>query len=84
VWICKVANGQLPATGFDIPIVSLLLRTNIRMGNMLNKELYGSFGFTTLKNLHLVVKGIELRFVLKGKEVYIITVPLKVKFYPGL
>jgi DNA topoisomerase-1 len=122
VWICKVGNGHLQATGFDalqrkqyryhslwntirkrtkfyrlkefgllIPVirkqiekdlaltgfpqekivaaaVSLLERTNIRVGNAFYEKLYGSFGLTTLKNKHIIVNGTQIRFSFKGKK----------------
>jgi DNA topoisomerase-1 len=122
VWICKIANGHLQATGFDVlhrkqykyhnlwntirkhtkfyrlrefglllPLVreqiekdlslkgfpqekilaaavSLLERTNIRVGNAFYEKLYGSFGLTTLKNRHTVVIGTQIRFSFKGKK----------------
>jgi len=122
VWICKIANGHLQATGFDVlqrkqyryhgswnamrkntkfyrlqefgamipairkqiekdlslkgfpqekilaAVVSLLERTNIRVGNAVYEKLYGSFGITTLKNQQVVVKGTQLRFSFKGKK----------------
>jgi len=122
VWICKIANGHLQATGFDVlkrkqyryhslwntirkqtkfyrlnefgvsipiirkqiekdlsltgfpqekilaAVVSLLERTNIRVGNGFYEKLYGSFGLTTLKNRHVVISGTQLRFSFKGKK----------------
>lgn len=122
VWICKIANGHLQATGFDVlerkqyryhslwntirkqtkfyrlyefglvipiirkqiekdlsltgfpkekilaAVVSLLERTNIRVGNAFYEKLYGSFGLTTLKNRHVVINGTQLRFSFKGKK----------------
>ena len=122
VWICKIANGHLQATGFDVlerkqyryhsswnairkqtkfyrlkefgslipsirkqiekdlntigypqqkilaAVVSLLEKTNIRVGNDCYEKLYGSFGLTTLKNRHLSVTGIELKFSFTGKK----------------
>lgn len=49
-------------------VVSLLERTNIRVGNMVYEKLYGSFGLTTLKNQQVVVKGVHLQFSFKGKK----------------
>jgi DNA topoisomerase-1 len=122
VWICKIANGHLQATGFDLlqrkqykyhslwntirkqtkfyrlnefgvlipvirkqiekdlfltgfpkekilaAVVSLLERTNIRVGNAFYEKLYGSFGLTTMQNRHIVVNGTQLRFSFKGKK----------------
>ena len=49
-------------------VVSLLERTNIRVGNAIYEKLYGSFGITTLKNQQVIVKGTQLRFSFKGKK----------------
>ncbi|MCY7291140.1 MAG: DNA topoisomerase IB, partial [Ferruginibacter sp.] len=49
-------------------VVSLLERTNIRVGNSFYEKLYGSFGLTTLHNRHIVVSGTQLRFSFKGKK----------------
>jgi len=122
IWICKLENGHLQATGLDklgrkqyryhilwntirtqtkffrlrefgslIPVirkqiekdltlkgfpqekilaavVSLLERTNIRVGNAFYEKLYGSFGLTTLKNKHLVINGTQIQFSFKGKK----------------
>lgn len=122
VWICKIANGHLQATGFDLlqrkqyryhgswnamrkntkfyrlqefgvmipeirkqiekdlslkgfpqekilaAVVSLLERTNIRVGNAFYEKLYGSFGLTTLKKRHVIINGTQLRFSFKGKK----------------
>jgi len=122
VWISKLSNGHLQATGFDLlkrkqyryhtswnavrkhtkfyrlqefgkqmsvirthlekdlsisgfpqekilaAVVSLLERTNIRVGNAFYEKLYGSFGLTTLKNRHVTISGTQLRFSFKGKK----------------
>lgn len=122
VWICKLANGHLQATGIDakkrkqykyhpqwnnlrnhtkffhlyefgkvlpamrlhlekdlsLPgltldkvlalVVSLMERTNIRVGNYMYEKLYGSFGLTTLKDKHVEVKGPQIKFEFKGKK----------------
>ncbi|MDQ1096962.1 MULTISPECIES: DNA topoisomerase IB [Chryseobacterium] len=49
-------------------IVSLMQRTNIRIGNSAYEKLYGSFGLTTLKDKHVKVKGKKLSFCFKGKK----------------
>ncbi|WP_298653345.1 DNA topoisomerase IB [uncultured Proteiniphilum sp.] len=48
--------------------VSLMERTNIRVGNNVYEKLYGSFGLTTLKDKHVDVKGNTIRFSFKGKK----------------
>ncbi|MES2775484.1 MAG: DNA topoisomerase IB [Bacteroidota bacterium] len=49
-------------------VVSLMERTNIRIGNNEYEKLYGSFGLTTLKNKHVDINGSELKFSFKGKK----------------
>ena len=49
-------------------VVSLMERTNIRIGNNLYEKLYGSFGLTTLQGKHVEIKGSQLRFTFKGKK----------------
>lgn len=48
--------------------VSLMERTNIRVGNNLYEKLYGSFGMTTLKDKHVKVEGAKIRFTFIGKK----------------
>lgn len=122
VWICKMPNGHLQATGIDVKnrkqykyhslwnalrnhtkyyrlyqfgkllpairlqvekdlslpglpvekvlalVVSLMERTNIRIGNSAYEKLYGSFGLTTLKDKHVKINGGEMKFSFKGKK----------------
>lgn len=122
VWICKLHNGHLQATGIDklgrkqykyhvnwslvrnhtkfyrlyefgktLPairaeikknlswpgmqkekilaaLISILQKTNIRIGNSFYEKLYGSFGLTTLKNKHVSVNGSRISFSFKGKK----------------
>ena len=49
-------------------IVSLMERTNIRVGNSIYEKLYGSFGLTTLKDRHIQVQGDKVKFSFKGKK----------------
>ncbi len=49
-------------------VVSLMERTNIRIGNSMYEKLYGSFGLTTLKDKHVDINGSELKFSFKGKK----------------
>jgi DNA topoisomerase-1 len=51
-------------------IVSLMQRTNIRIGNNVYEKLYGSFGLTTLKDKHVEIKGQKITFSFKGKKGY--------------
>ncbi|MEO6695099.1 MAG: DNA topoisomerase IB [Ignavibacteria bacterium] len=122
VWICKLPNGHLQATGIDkmgrkqykyhanwstarnntkfhrlydfgkklpdvriviqknldLPgfqkekvlsaLLSILERTNIRIGNSFYEKLYGSFGLTTMKNRHVSINGAQISFAFKGKK----------------
>lgn len=49
-------------------IVSLMQRTNIRIGNNAYEKLYGSFGLTTLKGKHVKIQGQKISFHFKGKK----------------
>ncbi|MDO5510075.1 MAG: DNA topoisomerase IB [Weeksellaceae bacterium] len=49
-------------------VVSLMERTNIRIGNNMYEKLYGSFGITTLKDKHVDIKGQKISFSFKGKK----------------
>ncbi|QEC67159.1 DNA topoisomerase IB [Panacibacter ginsenosidivorans] len=49
-------------------VVSLMQRTNIRVGNSTYEKLYGSFGLTTLKDKHVAIEGSKLQFMFKGKK----------------
>jgi DNA topoisomerase I len=48
--------------------VSLMERTNMRVGNAFYEKLYGSFGLTTLKDTHVNVIGSSVTFSFKGKK----------------
>ena len=48
--------------------VSLMERTNIRVGNCSYEKIYGSYGLTTLKDKHVKIKGTTLKFAFKGKK----------------
>jgi len=60
-------------------IVSLMQRTNIRIGNNAYEKLYGSFGLTTLKDKHVQVKGQKISFHFKGKKGVMHDIDLKSK-----
>lgn len=49
-------------------VISLMERTNIRIGNNIYEKLYGSFGLTTLKDKHVDIKGQKIAFSFKGKK----------------
>jgi len=60
-------------------IVSLMQRTNIRIGNNAYEKLYGSFGLTTLKDKHVKIKGQKINFSFKGKKGVMHNIDLKNK-----
>ncbi|WP_415328190.1 DNA topoisomerase IB [Chryseobacterium sp. MMS23-Vi53] len=58
-------------------IVSLMQKTNIRIGNNAYEKLYGSFGLTTLKDKHVKITGQKITFKFKGKKGIMHNVDLK-------
>jgi DNA topoisomerase-1 len=122
VWICKLPNGHLQVTGWDVrkrkqykyhtmwnalrnhtkfyrlyqfgtalppmrlrieedlakqglplekvlaTVVSLMERTNIRIGNNAYEKIYGSYGMTTMKDKHVKISGSNIKFSFKGKK----------------
>lgn len=67
----------LPAEKVLAAVVSLMERTNIRVGNSMYEKLYGSFGLTTLKDKHVSFSGNTLAFCFKGKKGVEHTISLK-------
>ena len=49
-------------------VVSLMERTNIRIGNSFYEKAYGSFGLTTLKDRHVKFKTNSVTFSFTGKK----------------
>ena len=49
-------------------VVSVMESTSIRVGNSTYEKLYGSFGLSTLKDRHVIIKGDQLTFQFKGKK----------------
>ena len=60
-------------------VVSLMEKTNIRVGNLGYERLYGSFGLSTFKDKHVYINGNELKFCFKGKKGIEHTINLKNK-----
>ncbi len=58
----------LPVEKVLAAAVSLMERTNIRVGNNMYEKLYGSFGMTTLKDKHVKIEGAKIRFTFRGKK----------------
>ena len=63
-----LSSPGLPVEKVLALVVSLIERTNIRVGNSNYEKLYGSFGLTTLKNKHVNISGSELKFSFRGKK----------------
>lgn len=63
-----IAKPGLPLEKVLATVVSLMERTNIRVGNNLYEKLYGSYGLTTLKDQHVKINGSQVRFTFKGKK----------------
>jgi DNA topoisomerase-1 len=58
----------LPLEKVLATIVSLMERTNIRIGNNSYEKIYGSYGITTLKDRHVKIAGNSIKFSFKGKK----------------
>lgn len=65
-------------------VVSLMERTNIRVGNNIYERLYGSFGLTTLKDRHVKISGGNVKFTFKGKKGIHHDISLKNKKLAGI
>lgn len=58
----------LPYEKVMAAVVSLLERTNIRVGNSAYEKLYGSYGLSTMKDKHVRIDRGSLSFSFKGKK----------------
>lgn len=58
----------LPYEKVMATVVSVMERTNIRIGNCSYEKANGSYGITTLKDKHVKVKGTSIKFSFKGKK----------------
>ncbi len=63
-----LALGELTERKVLAAVVSLMERTNIRIGNAFYEKEYGSFGLTTLKDKHVKFNGNAVTFSFKGKK----------------
>ena len=63
-----LALKGLPQTKVLATVVSLMERTNIRIGNGAYEKIYGSYGLTTLKDKHVKVSGSQVKFSFRGKK----------------
>lgn len=48
--------------------VNMMQKTLIRVGNESYKQLYGSYGLTTLRNKHVKINGSKIKLAFKGKK----------------
>jgi DNA topoisomerase I len=48
--------------------VNMMQKTLIRVGNESYKQLYGSYGLTTLRNKHVKINGDTMKLAFKGKK----------------
>lgn len=48
--------------------VNMMQKTLIRVGNESYKQLYGSYGLTTLRNKHIKISGDTMKLAFKGKK----------------
>ncbi|MEJ7735853.1 MAG: DNA topoisomerase IB [Chitinophagaceae bacterium] len=58
----------LPMEKVLATVISLMERTNIRVGNCFYEKLYGSFGLTTFKDRHVTINRHQLQFSFKGEK----------------
>src|SRR3954453_16801752 len=63
-----VALPGLPVEKVLATVVSLMERTNIRIGNCSYEKANGSYGITTLKDKHVKISGTSIKFSFKGKK----------------
>lgn len=74
----------LPEEKVLATVVSLMERTNIRVGNGAYEKANGSYGITTLKDRHVKVSGTTIKFAFKGKKGVYHDIDLKSKRLAGI
>ena len=74
-----LSRPELPKEKVLAAVVSVMERTNIRVGNNLYEKIYGSYGLSTMKDKHLKITGSEMRFSFKGKKGVYHNISLKSK-----
>ena len=74
----------LPERKVLAAVVSLMERTNIRIGNAFYEKAYGSFGLTTLKDKHVKFEGTSVNFSFIGKKGVAHNITLKSKKLAGI
>ncbi len=65
-------------------VVSLMERTNIRIGNSFYEKTYGSFGLTTLKDRHVKFENNSVTFSFNGKKGVSHNIKMKGKKLAGI
>jgi DNA topoisomerase-1 len=63
-----LALPGLPVNKVLALVISLMEKTGMRIGNEFYEKLYGSFGLTTLKDKHAIIKGDTVKFTFRGKK----------------
>ena len=79
-----IAKSGLPVEKVLATVISLMERTNIRIGNSVYEKANGSFGITTLKDKHVKVNGQSIRFTFKGKKGVYHDIDIKSKRLAGI
>jgi len=74
----------LPVEKVLATVVSLMERTNIRVGNCSYEKANGSYGITTLKDRHVKVEGTSIKFSFKGKKGVYHDIDIKSKRLAGI
>lgn len=74
----------LPIEKVLATVVSLMERTNIRVGNCSYEKANGSYGITTLKDRHVKVQGTNIKFSFKGKKGVYHDIDIKSKRLAGI
>lgn len=74
----------LPVDKVLATVVSLMERTNIRVGNCSYEKANGSYGITTLKDRHVKVQGTSIKFSFKGKKGVYHDIDIKSKRLAGI
>lgn len=79
-----LSHPGLPVEKVLATVVSLMERTNIRVGNCSYEKANGSYGITTLKDKHVKVKGESIKFSFKGKKGVYHDIDIKSKRLAGI
>lgn len=74
----------LPVDKVLATVVSLMERTNIRVGNCTYEKANGSYGITTLKDQHVEISGTKIKFSFKGKKGVYHDISIKSKRLAGI